>query len=204
MHAYLFSGPDVDEVTKKVADFISDRKLKAIEFHLETIGQVRDLKNFVKLAQDANTIILIKNIDHATVPACNAFLKTLEEPQKNVQFILTASSVHSILPTIVSRCQVVKVTSSKRQVTRFENLEKFLSASVGGKLATIDKIRGREEALSFIENIIYQLHGTLHHQDKDLKTIAQNLEFANFTLSALKANGNVGLQLTNFTLNYVN
>ena len=39
--------------------------------------------------------------------AANAFLKTLEEPPSDVVLILLARTRESVLPTILSRCQVV-------------------------------------------------------------------------------------------------
>ena len=39
--------------------------------------------------------------------SANALLKTIEEPPEGVMFVLLARSVASVLPTIVSRCQVV-------------------------------------------------------------------------------------------------
>lgn len=38
--------------------------------------------------------------------AFNAFLKTLEEPPKNVVFILATTEKHKVIPTILSRCQI--------------------------------------------------------------------------------------------------
>jgi DNA polymerase-3 subunit delta' len=46
-------------------------------------------------------------------PAANALLKTLEEPPGSFVLILTAPSIGSLLPTIVSRCQRVYVTSAE-------------------------------------------------------------------------------------------
>lgn len=51
-------------------------------------------------------IYIIKQADKLGSSAANAFLKTLEEPPKNVCFILLVKSIDSVLPTIVSRCQV--------------------------------------------------------------------------------------------------
>lgn len=42
-------------------------------------------------------------------PSANALLKTLEEPPENTMFFLFAESAESVLPTVVSRSQVVPV-----------------------------------------------------------------------------------------------
>ena len=41
--------------------------------------------------------------------ASNAFLKILEEPPKDTYFLLIAENQEEILPTIVSRCQIVNL-----------------------------------------------------------------------------------------------
>ena len=52
-------------------------------------------------------VYIIDNADMLGTHAANAFLKTLEEPQENLVLILLARTKESVLPTIVSRCQVV-------------------------------------------------------------------------------------------------
>lgn len=48
--------------------------------------------------------------------SANCFLKTLEEPNSSVYFILVTSSPASILPTIRSRCQPVRFSENSREV----------------------------------------------------------------------------------------
>ncbi|MCD6290147.1 MAG: DNA polymerase III subunit delta', partial [Anaerolineae bacterium] len=43
----------------------------------------------------------------ATPQAANALLKTLEEPPTHVMLLLTASQREALLPTVISRCQVI-------------------------------------------------------------------------------------------------
>ncbi|MBN1557771.1 MAG: hypothetical protein JW951_06455, partial [Lentisphaerae bacterium] len=44
-------------------------------------------------------------------PAANAFLKTLEEPPPRTVFLLLTDSPQRLLPTIISRCQVLEVSA---------------------------------------------------------------------------------------------
>lgn len=48
-------------------------------------------------------VYILNNFDCATVQAQNKILKTLEEPPKNVVFILTCSNTNLVLQTILSR-----------------------------------------------------------------------------------------------------
>jgi DNA polymerase-3 subunit delta' len=56
------------------------------------------------------TVIIITRIETMRPEAANAFLKVLEEPGERVIFILTADRVDALLPTILSRCQIVPFT----------------------------------------------------------------------------------------------
>lgn len=55
----------------------------------------------------ARKVYVIDRADTLRESSANALLKTIEEPPANVVFILIAPSAESVLPTIVSRCQIV-------------------------------------------------------------------------------------------------
>ena len=73
------------------------------------VGQVRDLMADVSLApiQADAKVYVIERADLLNAASANAFLKTLEEPPEGVMLVLMARTVDAVLPTIVSRCQVV-------------------------------------------------------------------------------------------------
>lgn len=73
------------------------------------IDQIRNLQkefSFRAVESDRNVYIL-EHIDKMTVQAANSLLKFLEEPSYQVTAILLTEHPHQILPTILSRCQVV-------------------------------------------------------------------------------------------------
>lgn len=75
--------------------------------------QIADLqREFSKTAvEDGYKIYIIKDIDQIQVSAANALLKFLEEPHKDIIGILTTSNRSAILPTILSRSQIVSFAS---------------------------------------------------------------------------------------------
>ncbi len=75
------------------------------------IEQVRELHRTLSLApyQGRYRIALLLRAQDATPGAANALLKTLEEPPPNVILILTADSAESLLPTIASRCEALRL-----------------------------------------------------------------------------------------------
>lgn len=75
------------------------------------VDQVRELQHSLALtAYEANyRIAILLRFEEANASAMNALLKTLEEPAERVLLILTAESAESLLPTIVSRCEVIRL-----------------------------------------------------------------------------------------------
>ncbi len=79
------------------------------------IDQVRELQHTLALAPyESNTrVALLVNFQEATEDAQNALLKLLEEPPDRVILILTAESAESMLPTISSRCEQIRLRPMK-------------------------------------------------------------------------------------------
>jgi DNA polymerase-3 subunit delta' len=73
------------------------------------IEQVRDMQSTVALRpfEAQYRVNLILRVQEATGPAADALLKTLEEPPPSTRLLLTADVAEALLPTIVSRCQVI-------------------------------------------------------------------------------------------------
>ncbi len=75
------------------------------------VDQIRDLQRTVNLApyQARYRVALLLRFEEAHPSAANALLKTLEEPPSQVILILTAESTDALLPTVVSRCEVLRL-----------------------------------------------------------------------------------------------
>lgn len=56
-------------------------------------------------------VYVVNNIDNATIQAQNKLLKILEEPNPNVFFIINATNLDSVLPTVKSRCKIMTIES---------------------------------------------------------------------------------------------
>ncbi|MFC1700985.1 ATP-binding protein [Patescibacteria group bacterium] len=74
------------------------------------IGQARKIQRQMSLSPYSAPykIALIDNAEKMTSEASNCLLKTLEEPTGNSVLILITSNFNSLLPTICSRCQLIK------------------------------------------------------------------------------------------------
>ena len=91
--------PDLSIVQREEGD--RDLKIDAIRSLQHTLSLTPYMADY--------RIALLINFDEANDNAANALLKTLEEPSGRVVLLLTAESTESLLPTIVSRCEVIRL-----------------------------------------------------------------------------------------------
>jgi len=136
------------------------------------IEQIREMRKEIGLKPFKNRkkIYIIDKAERMTIEASNCLLKTIEEPPYYAIIILICSKIDPILPTIVSRCQIINfgLISSYRikefLLSKNKNLEKE-KAEIISKLAqgsigkafklAIDKeyfIR-REEVIDYLSDI---------------------------------------------------
>jgi len=74
------------------------------------ISQIRDVQKFLSYKPYYGRFksVLVENAEKMNQEAQSCFLKTLEEPRGDTIVILLSSKPNLILPTIHSRCQVIK------------------------------------------------------------------------------------------------
>lgn len=98
-----------------------------------------------------------------TTEAQNALLKTLEEPPPEALLILGAGSEAKLLPTILSRCQIIRiklpfggpelrVKNEKQQ----KEIDELIKASIQERFEYIEKLKDKEEFLKFMTSHLHQ------------------------------------------------
>lgn len=71
---------------------------------VEQVRELIDKVNYLPM-KGKYKVYIIDEVHMMTTNAFNALLKTIEEPPAHVIFILATTEPHSIIPTILSRCQ---------------------------------------------------------------------------------------------------
>jgi len=84
-----------------------------------SIDAIRQLQHFLQLKTVGNTplrrAIIVEHAEALTTEAQNAYLKLLEEPPADTIMILTANNQRALLPTILSRTQLLAVHAPNEQ-----------------------------------------------------------------------------------------
>ncbi len=107
------------------------------------IGTVREWQRDLALSpfEGDRRVLILHDAERLNEEASNAMLKTLEEPPSHVTIILVANS-SDLLPTIVSRCRVLRLRPLPRQQVAAALLERgadparatLLAAWSGGRI----------------------------------------------------------------------
>ena len=121
-HAYDYENLIIDENNRsfKLIKNKSSPNFYLIDIQKDKnnidIKQIREMINFCNKSSLNNKprFILIDNIELMNLSSNNALLKTLEEPNENIYYILINNS-SKILPTVKSRCLEFKITLSHNQ-----------------------------------------------------------------------------------------
>jgi len=105
---------------------IEEKKGKTREKEI-SIAQVREALEKLKFFpyELKTKFCVIKRAQKMNSESANALLKSLEEPSANAIFILLADNIESLLPTIASRCAVLRFPETSLPRWNEENREQF-------------------------------------------------------------------------------
>jgi len=138
------------------------------------VNQVRDLQRLLTLSpyESAYRVALLLRLNEATDGAQNALLKTLEEPNPSVLLLVTADDPENLLPTIVSRCELLRLRpmplAALADVLTKENglpedQARLIAHITGGRPGTAFQLAKDEEAQArrkvWLDDLMALLHG---------------------------------------------
>lgn len=138
------------------------------------IDKTRELKNFFQLKSwsgEVKTAVVI-NGEKMTVEAQNSILKILEEPGENNYIIITAPNPYLLLPTILSRCQLLKGKDLPSAVEG-DHFNKIINSGIKRRIEIFEELN-ELDAQEVCKRLLVQGQ---HHLflGKEKKTIAKAL-----------------------------
>lgn len=143
-------------------------------------------------------VAIVDDADTMNDAAANSFLKTLEEPPERAILILIASNLDALLPTIRSRCQLVRFSPLEnadiqallleQQLAQSEEDVKFVSALCEGSLTTATQLL--EPELRELRNLLYRQLSQGHFSGLGLaKSLIDGLGKISSETSVQRVNG---------------
>ena len=159
-HAYLIlvspfaERKKILEALKKII-LMNKEDLHLIEDSTIKINQIRELKHDLNLKpfKSSHKIAVILYGEGLTLEASNSLLKTLEEPPGQALIFIFSSDKEMLLPTILSRCQLLRLnatipnkidflekTPDLREISKMNLVERFDWAKKIAESENLEKI----------------------------------------------------------------
>jgi DNA polymerase-3 subunit delta' len=165
-----------------------------------------------KSLQSNKKVYIIYQAEKLNTSSANSILKFLEEPEDNIVAILVTENIHQILPTIISRCQIISMnpTSNEDNIINFfekkylkeeldqrkndvvdfiDALEKnYMNVIVNEKNIFFDKFIEKEDIIDFYNFLI------LFYKDVINFKLNRKLELYNYNdISTINKNNDIEL-----------
>jgi DNA polymerase III delta prime subunit len=141
-HLYIFTSPTLCRVNETAKQFLlswleSSSPRHPDLLHVQITGKVgmhsleyiNGLLEQLSLSphQGKGRAILLEAADRMLPATANALLKALEEPPTRSLIVLTTNALHRLLPTIVSRAQVIRFPGDVHPIKGLESLFTYYS-----------------------------------------------------------------------------
>lgn len=167
------------------------------------IEDVRKLQKnlYLKPLKSEHKALIINAYRGITIDSQNALLKILEEPPFSSFIFLLVQSENILLPTVLSRCKVIKLEGNTQSQVSKEEVEKLIdnlkSQDPGEKLKMAQDFgKTREDAISWIEDAIIGIRENMISSSGispalralELTRIIKNLEEARVSLKNTNVN----------------
>ncbi len=143
---------------------------------IEQVRQINaemQMRPFQGVGELKQAIFVICKIELASVPAQNALLKSLEEPPAHVQFLLTSNQPQRLLPTILSRVQIVESAEylkSDSAVVGTIDVQKLSAESYSALMELAGSYKEKADAVSYVKELLNTLHQDNIGQPTNTKT----------------------------------
>jgi replication-associated recombination protein RarA len=166
-------------------------KDNTVKQNVSSIG-IDDIKRirktvFLKPLQSTFKAVIIEDAQLLTTEAQNALLKVLEEPPEHTLLLLGTDTKDSLLPTIISRCQIITLKTETLELASRERhaITQFITElsemSIGERLKKAESLsKDKDKAVDWIEKVIIVMREQLiHHSEALPKNPTEVRSFAN-------------------------
>lgn len=168
----------IESEIKKITGVFNIAPVNLIDISPVTSIGIADVKKIthnltLKPFGGGERVVIIRDMEKATLEAGNALLKILEEPPENNIIILVTVNINKLLPTIVSRCQIIsdnnKTGNKSSDLSKTKIfLKQILNSSAGERIILNQKIASREEAIQLLSDLLLVLEELLRTPDKEI------------------------------------
>lgn len=198
---------DDDEAASESDEGKAEKASKTKASREIVINQVRSLSDFMSVSthRQGKRVVLLYPAEALNIPAANALLKSLEEPQANTVFILVTHSLDRLLPTILSRCHKIALNFPEKSQAldwlkqqSLSDADELLALQGGAPLAALELAQsGQLQEVQELRQVLIQpsvvmaLKVADKLQKSDLNQVTSLLQRWLYDLLACKQAGSI-------------
>lgn len=175
--------------------------------------QLLDLQSeFSKSAiEGSKKIYIIKSADKMNIQTANSILKFLEEPVDDIIAILIVDNINLVIPTIISRCQIIKLNKKKYEESSLLNFSNLCNNTKYSCLSDDEKRQFIDDVINFImmiensglDTLIYTKN-IWHNKFKDRNDNIMAIELIiNFYYDVMKFISNLKINFFKDKIEYI-
>src|SRR3989344_6162475 len=181
MIAKILISPELENRLEEINNTLASH-LKGINLNLDSpvhpdllyfpentklgVGEAKEIREFfsIKPYSAKGRVVILEDAGNLTPEAQNGLLKTLEEPPEEAILLLAAATTDNFLPTILSRCEVVTLSSLRdhemaKQSLKYQmDIENLLTQDIAERFEYIEKLKDQKKK----EELLYALTGYFH------------------------------------------
>lgn len=151
-HSYVYVNEDSTPLLELLQSNFSDLFIDNLNhpdlwirnYTTFTIEDSRDLKKFNQTKASLNNKIALISANSITTEAQQSLLKVLEEPYPGVMIFLVLPNINLLLPTIISRVEILEIEN--KSIVKNKEALHFLSLSISERLLLLEEWRKKDVA----------------------------------------------------------
>jgi DNA polymerase III delta prime subunit len=157
------------------------------------IEQARAIKDhfLLKPYQAKGRGIVVEDLSGITVDAQNALLKVVEEPPEEAVILFGTSTLNHLLPTFLSRCQVIEVEGEERiegtnGIKEIKEIEEVLGQDTVGRFKFVEKLDDKE---GFLQKLLLYMEQQLISRPEYVQFAKETLDMERWHKAHVNARG---------------
>lgn len=201
VHGKVIEGSDPSIDRESFPDLMvvksgnSDSSLKNEKDMMEIdVGQIRQVNHFLSHTSyyGGYKSVIIENAERLNQEAQHSFLKTLEEPKGKTLIMLVSSKPDRLLPTILSRCQVVTFfpvganLATREEQNKLQELLGIISGELAVKFQYTKKVNLEGDNANKILNVLQRYFRNMLLAKIGVMLMPISPQFSNYSIEKLK------------------
>lgn len=180
---------ETDTLLKRTIDFFTNQGISTADQVIlipeENSISIEQIKNAVNQSMrvpfnSPARALIINRANAMTLPAQNAFLKSLEEPSRQTNIVLISQNVDGLLATILSRLEIYKMKKI-REPRYLKDIPQIMEMSLG------DRMFYAQENYKKIEDMQEFLDALLMYCAADLSRLHNSVNLVNKIYNSKRA-----------------